>query len=72
MPMRYRIGEKPGELGPPATDDMAIGTAVFGLLTGIGFVVAGLRGRQSWLAVWGAGLAIASVAYLAAVALGHH
>jgi hypothetical protein len=69
--MRYRIGEKPGELGPPVTDDMAVGTAVFGLLTGIGFIAAGVRGRQAWLAIWGAGLAVASIAYLTAVALGY-
>jgi len=69
--MRYRIGEKPGELGPPITDNMTIGTAVFGLLLGAGFVVAGIRGRQLWLAIWGGGLVVASVAYLAAVALGY-
>jgi len=63
------MGEKPG---PPVTDDMAVGTAVFGLLTGLGFVAAGVRGRQRWLAIWYAGPAVASIAYLAAVAPGHH
>ena len=61
---RYRIGETP-ETGVDANDSpLIIGTAVFGLFTGIGFFIAGLRARMLWLTLWGAGLTIASLAYL--------
>jgi len=61
---RYRIGEEPEPGAPQAPDSLEIGSAIFGLLLGIGFVYAGLRGKQYWLAIWGAGLAIASLIYL--------
>lgn len=61
---RYRIGEDPVAGTDPVTAYMLLGAAVFGLLTGIGFVIAGLRGRQYWLAFWGGGLVLASIAYL--------
>lgn len=61
--MRYRIGSDPQEVRQQA-DGMIVGSALFGLVTGIIFVAAGLRARQFWLVFWGAGLVIASVAYL--------
>ncbi len=61
---RYRIGETPETGGDHLTENLQTGAVVFGLIAGIGFVVAGLRAKQYWLVVWGAGLALASVAYL--------
>ena len=69
--MRYRIGEDPGQLGPPAGDDLTTASAVFGLIIGAGFVLAGIRGRQTWLSVWGGGLVVASLAYLGALITGY-
>lgn len=64
--MRYRIGQDPANvLGQPVTEDgLTIFTAVFSLLTGIGFVVAAIKGRQPWLLFWGGGLVLASLGYL--------
>jgi hypothetical protein len=61
---RYRIGETPETGADHLTENLQIGAAVFGLMTGIGFVYAGLRAKQYWLAIWGAGLVIASLIYL--------
>jgi hypothetical protein len=61
---RYRIGETPETGGDHLTENLQTGAAVFGLAMGIGFVYAGLRGKQYWLAIWGAGLVMASLAYL--------
>lgn len=61
---RYRIGEAPPAGTPQPADGLEITTVVFGLLMGIGFVYAGLRARQYWLAIWGGGLAVCSVLYL--------
>jgi hypothetical protein len=61
--MRYRIGSDPQEAQQQA-DGMIVGSALFGLVTGVVFVVAGVRARQFWLAFWGAGLVVASAAYL--------
>lgn len=61
--MRYRIGTDPQQ-AQEQVDGMIVGSAVFGLFTGIGFVIAGVRARQFWLAFWGAGLVLASSAYL--------
>jgi len=63
---RYRIGETPDLGNAVDANDSAliIGTAIFGLVTGIGFLLAGLRTRMLWLIFWGAGLAIASLLYL--------
>lgn len=64
--MRYRIGQEPiNSQGQPVGEGgLTIFTAVFSLLTGVGFVVAGVKGRQRWLIFWGAGLVLASLAYL--------
>lgn len=68
--MRYREGETPSDLGPPVSDEMLLGTAVYGLILGLGFFIFAIRARQLWLAFWGGGLFVASVAYLGAMALG--
>lgn len=64
--MRYRIGQDPESIRGQAVgeDGLTIFTAVFGLLTGIGFVIAGIKGRQRWLLFWGGGLVLASLSYL--------
>lgn len=61
--MRYREGEEfLAHTG--VHEGMLLATVIIGLLMGIGFVIAGRRGRQYWLAIWGGGLVVASVAYL--------
>lgn len=64
--MRYRIGQDPTNTATQAVgeDGLTIFTALFGLLAGIGFVYAAVKGRQWWLLFWGAGLVLASLAYL--------
>lgn len=59
--MRYREGELPGAQAAHANDDMIVGSTLYGLILGIGFVVAGIRFKQFWLAFWGTGLCIASI-----------
>ena len=66
---RYKIGETPETGGDVLTQDIFIGAAVFGLLISIGFVIAGLRGKQYWLVFWGGGLTISSIVYLLYIAL---
>lgn len=64
--MRYRIGQDPAEIPTQSQgeDGLSIFTAVFSMLTGIGFIVAGIRGKQIWLAFWGGVMVLASVGYL--------
>lgn len=62
--MRYRDGNIPENIGPLITNETLVFTAVLGLLMGIGFVIAGIKARQIWLAVWGAGLVISSAIYI--------
>ena len=61
---RYREGMTPETGGDVLTQDIFIGAAIFGLLISIGFVYAGLRGKQYWLVFWGGGLTISSIVYL--------
>lgn len=68
--MRYRIGSTPDELGEPIGQGAIIGAAVFSFVLGVGFVIAGLRSKHYWLTLWGAGLSLASAAYLAYTLLG--
>lgn len=67
---RYRIGETPETGADILTQEIFVGVAVFGLLISIGFIIAGLRGRQYWLVFWGGGLSVCSIAYLLYVAFG--
>jgi hypothetical protein len=63
--MRYRIGNTPDELGEPIGQGTIVAAAAFSFVLGIGFVITGLRSRHYWLTLWGAGLSLASAAYLA-------
>lgn len=60
--MRYREGDTIDRLASHASDDMIIGTTIYGFILGIGFVYVGMRYKQRWLAFWGLGLSLASVA----------
>lgn len=62
--MRYRIGTDPGADGYPLDQGVFTSMAVLSLAIGIGFVYAGLRSRHYWLAIWGTGLSLSSMAYL--------
>ena len=66
--MRYRIGADPGS-GAQATDDMLLLTMIFSLVIGVVLIWLARRGRQMWLMVWSVGLVIASVAYMAWMAV---
>jgi len=61
---RYRIGETAETGADQLTQDIFIGATIFGLLLGTSFVIAGWRGKQYWLAFWGGGLTLCSIAYL--------
>jgi len=65
--MRYREGETIDRLAKHASDDMFLGTTIYGFILGIGFVYVGLRYKQRWLAFWGLGLSIASAAAMVAM-----
>ena len=41
--------------------------AVLSMAIGIGFVFAGIRSRHYWMAIWGTGLALSSIIYIAFV-----
>lgn len=66
--MRYRIGADPGS-GAQATDDMLLLTMIFSLVIGVVLIWLARRGRQMWLMVWSVGLVIASIAYMAWMAV---
>ena len=59
------------EVVSPAGQGLLLGAGVFGTLLGLGFVAAGIRGKQVWFAVWGGMLAVAGLAYLVASSLGY-
>lgn len=61
--MRYREGDSPDNLST-LDDTMFMGAAALGLLMGTGFVIAGIKAKQYWLAIWGAGLVVASIVYM--------
>ena len=69
--MRYRIGEDMQAVAEPVQDGLISFSALLGLIMGIGFVVAGWRGKQFWLLSWGAGLVVASILYLTAEYMGY-
>ena len=60
----------PADLVSAPGQPLFLGAGAFGALLGLAFVVAGIRGRQIWFAVWGGMLAVASIAYLTASGLG--
>ena len=62
--MRYRIGETPEESTLALDQGVFTSIAVLSLIMGIGFVLAGLRSRHYWMATWGTGLTLSSIAYI--------
>jgi hypothetical protein len=62
--MRYRIGTDPGAGGYPLDQGVFTSMTMLSLAIGIGFVYAGLKSRHYWLAIWGSGLSLSSMAYL--------
>lgn len=64
---RYREGESLDNLGPPVFDYLSAGTAMYAIILGVGLVLAGWRFKQLWMKVWGLGLFIVSVLFLASL-----
>ena len=62
--MRYRIGDTPGQAGISTDQGFFLAIALLSLAIGIGFVLAGIRSRHYWMAIWGTGLALSSVVYI--------
>lgn len=62
--MRYREGIEVDGKPAQVNETMLVGTAGFGLLTGLLMLIAGIRARLLWMIVWGAGLGIASLTYV--------
>jgi hypothetical protein len=62
--MRYRITDNPDELAPPLDQGSFLAIAVLSLFIGIGFIVAGMRSKHYWMAIWGTGLSLSSIAYI--------
>jgi hypothetical protein len=68
--MRYRIGETSKQVGPPISGEMLVFAVVLGLLIGVVLFDLGRRGRIMWLTVWGGGLVLVSIIYLASFFMG--
>lgn len=62
--MRYRISDNPDELGPPLDQGAFLAIATLSFFIGIGFVIAGMRSKHYWMAIWGSGLSISSIIYM--------
>jgi len=67
--MRYRIGDDPSS-GAAVTDDVLLLTVVISIVIGIVLIWLARLGKQMWLMVWSVGLVLASIAYIASLALG--
>lgn len=67
--MRYRI-DQTAQQAASSTDSFIVGSVFLGLMIGVILVLAGVRGRQYWIAIWGGSLVLASVIYLGAAAFG--
>lgn len=68
--MRYLEGTDPAETAFAGSHGILVGTAIYGLLLGVGFLVFGLKRRELWMAFWGALLGLSSLAYLGTRLLG--
>lgn len=68
--MRYRIDQTAQQAAASSTDSFIVGSVFLGLIIGVILVLAGMRGRQYWIAIWGGSLVAASIMYLGAAALG--
>jgi hypothetical protein len=62
--MRYRIGETPNEPVMSLDQGAFLLLALLSLAIGVGFVLAGMRSRHYWMAIWGTGLALSSLGYI--------
>ena len=62
--MRYRIGETPNEPVMSLDQGAFLLLAILSLTIGVGFVLAGMRSRHYWMAIWGTGLALSSLGYI--------
>jgi hypothetical protein len=62
--MRYRIGETPNEPVMSLDQGAFLLLAILSLAIGVGFVLAGMRSRHYWMAIWGTGLALSSLGYI--------
>ena len=68
--MRYRIGEVASENAYANSVHFVELTVYVTLLIGVGFLIAGYRGRQSWLKIWGGLTIFACAAFFVAQYLG--
>ena len=62
--MRYRIGETPNQPVMSLDQGAFLLLAILSLAIGVGFVLAGMRSRHYWMAIWGTGLAVSSLGYI--------
>jgi hypothetical protein len=69
--MRYREDAVGAVIQPSNTETLITATVLFTLLIGVGFVVAGYRGRQIWLTVWGGMTVLMGSAYFVAMLFGY-
>ena len=68
--MRYLEGTDPAETAFAGSNDVIWGSALYGLVLGIGFLVFGLKRKELWMSFWGGLLTLGSAVYLGAVVLG--
>ena len=61
--MRYRLAEDGSVAAAQSSADFVALTVWFTLFVGIGFVLAGVYGRQRWLQFWGALTCVCCAAY---------
>ena len=69
--MRYKDTGDMHNLGQLVGDDLLTFTIFISILIGIGFVVAGRKGKQRWMVIWGAGLVLASISYIVLTIMGY-
>ena len=68
--MRYQEHMQPEAPSAGVSPGMMAGTAGYTLLLGVAFILFGLRGRQRWVAFWGATMVLAGAAYMIVLLLG--
>jgi hypothetical protein len=68
--MRYQEHTQPEQPSTGVNPGMMAGTAGYTLLLGVAFVLAGMHGRQRWVAFWGVTMVLAGAAYMIALLLG--
>ena len=68
--MRYDDSLQQADKIASVSTGMMVGTAVYTLLLGIGFVIFGIYVRKRWVTFWGGTMVLAGSAYLIAVLTG--